>query len=174
MPRGEALLFLFVFWIGPRISVQKLRRRGLLDALRRVRITDDAYVIETETVRTEFTWESFKRFREMDGAFCFYFKNSTFEYLSQHWLTAQQVQELLTFLPTAFERVDHRYAKIYVNTIHVDDSVGYQIPAERRLEAEYTEPEQAENPFAGLKPGGRVLVLVRPSFGLATILNGDG
>jgi hypothetical protein len=44
---------------------------------------------------------------------------------------------------------------------------------EGRLEAEYTEPEQAENPFAGLKRGDRVLALVRPSFGLATIPNGD-
>jgi hypothetical protein len=56
----------------------------------------------------------------------------------------------------------------------VDDCVGYPIPAEGRLEADYTEPERAENPFAGLKRGDRVLALVRPSFGLATIPNGDG
>jgi YcxB-like protein len=101
IPPIEAFLLLLVFWIGPRISLQKLRRRGLLDALRRVRITDDTYVIETKTVRTEFKWESFKRFHETDGGFCFYFKNPTFEYLPKHWLTAEQVEELRTFLPRA-------------------------------------------------------------------------
>jgi hypothetical protein len=98
-PSIAAFLLLLVFWIGRLISLKKLRRRGLLDALRRVRITDDAYVIETKTVRTEFKWESFKRFRETDGGFCFYFKNLTFEYLPKHWLKAEQVEELRTFLP---------------------------------------------------------------------------
>jgi len=56
----------------------------------------------------------------------------------------------------------------------VDDCVVGLTPADCRLEAEYTEPDEAENPFAGLKRGENVLVLVRPAFGRATIPNGDG
>jgi hypothetical protein len=89
----------------PRIHLQRIRKnRDVVDSIRRIRITDDAYSIhnqtETQTVLTEWKWDSFKRFRAAEKGFCFYLLNKTFEYLPKHWLTEHEVDELRCFLPT--------------------------------------------------------------------------
>jgi hypothetical protein len=82
--------------------------------------------------------------------------------------------QMHTLVSGTIERVEQRFGKQFHVDLFVDDCAVGIIPADSRLEAEYTEPDDVSNPFAGLKRGDRVLVLVRPSFGRAIIPNGEG
>jgi hypothetical protein len=84
------------------------KNRDMVEAVRHVRITDDAYVLrsqtETQTSLVEWKWDRFKRFREDENAFCFHLRGGTgrtFEYLPKHWLKDHQVDELRSFLRSA-------------------------------------------------------------------------